>query len=207
MIHALHLCLIAALVLAPRCAAAQDQAASDEIVTIRQSLGLDDSVPIVLASDPKLPQAPVRLFIAAGLDTTVRDYVRKRVGEWNKKRSKKYGRIEQVDTVQAANVIVLRFQRPDEARAETRTGTQTVQVTDPNGGGSRTEVVPTIDTITLTPAYGYILVRSQSGFAVLNRYHVDKPLGEDLWELRLLWDEFEAYLGHRPSSFRRAMPW
>jgi hypothetical protein len=192
------------LVLGPFCAApARSQSPVDEAHLIRRHLRVPATTEIVLAHTPKLPTEPVRVYLAVGLDSSVRDYFRRSVDGWNRDQRGPTRYVSLARRLEEANIVILRFELPDRATSEVRSGVQTVQVTD-GSGQTHQEAVPTTDTVTVVPSYGYVLRRTPDGFEVLARYAAMEPFGRDAHYVAL-WERLERLIG--PSDRKRRFLW
>jgi hypothetical protein len=115
------------------------QTPREEIDRLRQMLELPDSASISLAAAPSLPTAsPIRLFIATGLDLSVRQNFLKWVDEWNRKDAKTQGPLVLVNNAASADVILARYVDREQVRTGTETGLRTGVVVDPATGAFQT---------------------------------------------------------------------
>lgn len=194
--------VLATALVAPSTSPAQDLASREEMRAIREQIGVSDATPVVLASSSDLPAEPLRVYLAVGLDAAARNYFESVTREWNKKHAKKYRTIELVGDLASANLVYVHFERPDLTRSETQTTTSTVQVADPNGGPARNEVVPSTSTTTVFPQYSYWLVRSGSGYGVLDRQGGYAPQGSAAYYHETVWTLLQRRLGYKGSPTR-----
>lgn len=177
----------------------------DEAAIIRQHLKVPDATNVYLARWPRLPRGPLHVFIDVGFAADYRDYLQGQVSVWNRdtRGASEYIVLER--DISAANVIFLRYDLPNQARAETRSSVETVVITDPATGQQRQEAVPRVNAVTVIPSYGYILTREPDGIAIQARYLAVEPAGQD-FRYEQLWAEFVRLTGKPPKSKRRFFP-
>ena len=173
--------VLAFLMFAPAHSQAQDRDAQ-----LRKTLGVSADTPIKVSLKPALPTTtPLKVTLAFGLDASVTKNFIRWVEQWNKSGdAKKYGAIELVDEVAAAEVVIVRF-----VDRGTSAGTNTSgKVTDygfvASGNSSSSAMIP---------VFAYILNRKESGYEVVGGYEdattmVSSPIaGQSLWlEMRTL---------------------
>lgn len=147
------------------------QTAEEETDRLRSQLGVDPSVRITVADSPALPDStPIKVYLAFGLDTDVRAKMLERVADWNKKDGKKYGEVEVVSDLHAADVILAHYSMRDSAQSVTRTTVGSATVYDPATGGTVTRPVARTSSATLIPGYSYIIRPTPTGLEIIWRY-------------------------------------
>lgn len=161
------------------------QSSQDELIVLRKHLELPESTKIVVADAP-IP-ATVNLYLGFGLDTGVRLNFNRWVEQWNKKESAKYGAIQIVDSAQSASIILARYVLLKEPTSET------------SGAVFANSQIATghLDTTTLVPVYGYILIPTQSQLAIVWRYTQKTTIGETSESGRQLKDDLFKLLKKR----------
>jgi len=159
----------------------------EEIGRLREHLHIAESIPVSLANLPALPAgSPLRTYIATGLDTGVRQNLVGWIGDWNKKKGKKYGIIQIVDTLDDAEVILARYMVRERATTE-------IAGTAYRGNGS-------FGPITIAPVFAYVIARQPDRLVILRRYADGTVLAEGEQTGRKLWDLFSELMTERHKS-------
>lgn len=136
------------------CAAASAQTADEELARLRQHLGVPEGTQITTAANAVIPNvSPLKVFVAVGLDTTVRDNYVRWFKDWNGKQGKKYGQIDLVDEMSKADIILARYVLRDHISTRTEPG-KWYEITREAH---------------VSPAYNYMLLPAGNGFTIVWR--------------------------------------
>jgi hypothetical protein len=149
-----HSCVAAVLIIFIFCATALPQTAAEELARLRRHLDIPEGTKIIVGMPAVIPSAsPLKVFLAVGLDTKVRDNYGRWFKKWNAKEGKKHGRIDLIDEMSKADVILARYVLRD--RVST--------ATDP---GKWYEMPREVN---VSPAYSYMMVPTSSDFTIIWR--------------------------------------
>ena len=159
----------------------------EEIGHLREHLQIAESIPVSVANLPALPAgSPLHVCIATGLDTGVRQNLVGWIGDWNKKKGKKYGIIRIVDTLDDAQVILARYVARESATTE-------IAGTAYRGNGS-------FGPITIAPVFAYVIARQPDRLVILRRYAEGTVVAEGGQTGRKLWDLLSELMTERYKS-------
>lgn len=162
-----------------------------ELARLRQALGLTPEATLRLSSRGALPATgALRIGLATGLDTRVRDNLTRWTGEWNRKDGAKQGRLTLVDNLGEAQVVLARLLDEDKAKATTQTFLTAEPPSRP--GSSRTG--RSSFTVYQAPVHSYVLAAVPGGFEIVWREAGRAPVDQTDGSGREVWDAFRKLL-------------
>lgn len=136
------------------------QLTAREIAELRAKLRVPDADKVRTYPGADLPSGKLRVFLAVTAPGDDRKYFRKRLDEWNRDHGARHGHVEEVDSVQDADVVLTQFMSTTSKVVETsnvRLGSP--GATPPSstsiGIGPVKRGVESID----LPVYSYLVVR------------------------------------------------
>jgi hypothetical protein len=176
--------------LAPSGASAQ---VSQKDAVLRAHLGVEDTVAVRTSVQRTLPEAnPLRVALAFGLDVeVVNNFIKWVEDDWNRKRdASRHGRIELVDDIHSADVVLARFLER-ELFAGAASSANVYAANNVAVGGASTRP--------LVPLYAYILKKVPAGYDVLGGYESTTTPDGSGGSGRALWDEFKKLMKTRRS--------
>jgi hypothetical protein len=158
-----------------------------ELARLRQALGLTPEATLRLSSRAELPQAgALRVGLATGLDTRVRDNLTRWTEEWNRKEGAKQGRLTLVDDLGEAQVVLVRLLEEDKAKATT----QTFTAAEPPSGTGTSRSRRSSFTVYQAPVHSYVLTAVAGGFEIVWRQTGLAPVDQTDGSGREVWDAF-----------------
>lgn len=159
---------------------------------MRKLLGATESTPITVSLKPALPTTtPLRVALAFGLDASVTKGFVLWVTQWNKSGdARKYGSIELVEDVAAADVVLARFVDRGTIAGSNTSGRVTDYGVMAAGRSSSSAMVP---------VYAYILKKKSSGYEVLGGYEDTTTASVSYATGQSLWDEMRNLMKARPK--------
>jgi len=157
---------------------------SDETSYLRKFLGLSGTTSVSLGAPQDLPgRTPLKVYLAIGLDTKVREKFSKWFDGWNRSEAKKFGAIAEVSTIGEADVVLAHVVRLD------LKSTQTAGVmTGGRGLMISGDVVPITN---------YMLLPSDAGYKVTYRDLRQITVRYEHRVADKLWDEFKGAMKKR----------
>jgi hypothetical protein len=189
--------VLAALIALPA-AGAEPTSTEAELERLRRFLGLPAGARLSVAPAPVVPAgAPLRVFLAMGLDVRVRENLARWIEEWNRKDGARSGRTLAVVAEMAEAQVVL-AREVDTDKARTTNQTFVMPGTAPPRSSGTTSPQRTTFTVLQAPVRSYVLaVESKDDLRILWR---DVGLGvveADSSTGRPLWDDFRKLLQNR----------
>lgn len=159
------------------------QGTDEELARLRKHLSLSADYQIRVSDASAFPKDPaLKVYIATGLDLGVRDNMLRWFGEWNRKNGRKYGTIEPVQDIDVASVVLARYRLLDALDNVSQTSTRVVPgvAWDPSTQTAvgRPVTKTTSTSTAMVPAYGYILIRQDTGLGMVWRYSASVPFLE-----------------------------
>lgn len=162
-----------------------------ELARLRQVLGLTPEATLRLSSRGALPSTgALRIGLATGLDTRVRDNLTRWTDEWNRKEGAKQGRLTIVDDLAEAQVVLARLLDEDKARATT----QTFTAAEPPTGTGTSRSRRSSFTVYQAPVHSYVLAAAEGGFEIVWRQAGIAPVDQTDGSGREVWDAFRKLL-------------
>jgi hypothetical protein len=169
-----------------------------ELERLRRFLSLPASARLSVAPAPTLPAgAPLRVFLATGLDVRVRQNLSRWVEEWNRKDAAKHGRtLALVAELAEAQVVLAREVDTEKARATRQTLLTPGMTAPPSSGTTRPQ--RTSFEVLQAPVWSYVLAVESPGDVRI----VWRDVGLGLVDAndstgRPLWDDFRKLLQKR----------
>jgi hypothetical protein len=158
-----------------------------ELAQLRRALGLTPEATLRLSSRAELPASgALKLGLATGLDTRVRDNLTRWTDEWNRKEGATKGALTLVDDMGAAQVVLVRLLDEDKAKATTQTYTAAEPPTATGTSRSRR----TSFTVYQAPVHAYVLAAVPGGFEIVWRQTGLAPVDQTDGSGREVWDAF-----------------
>ena len=162
-----------------------------ELARLRQALGLTAEATLRLASRGELPRTgTLRIGLATGLDTRVRDNLTRWTEEWNRKEGAKQGNLTLVQDLAEAQVVLVRLLEEDKAKATTQTFTA---AEPPNATGTSRSRRSSF-TVYQAPMHAYVLAATPGGFEIVWRQTGLAPVDPTDGSGREVWDAFRKLL-------------
>ena len=162
-----------------------------ELARLRQALGLTPEATLRLASRGELPRTgALRIGLATGLDTRVRDNLTRWTDEWNRKEGAKQGRLTLVDDLGEAQVVLVRLLEEDKAKATT----QTFNAAEPPTATGTSRSRRSSFTVYQAPVHSYVLATAPGGFEIVWRQTGLAPVDQTDGSGREVWDAFRKLL-------------
>jgi hypothetical protein len=162
-----------------------------ELARLRQALGLTPEATLRLSSRAALPAAgALKIGLATGLDTRVRDNLTRWTEEWNRKEGAKQGRLTLVDDLGEAQVVLVRLLDEEKAKATT----QTFTAAEPPTGTGTTRSRRSSFTVYQAPQHSYVLAAAPGGFEIVWRETGLAPVDPTDGSGREVWDAFRKLL-------------
>jgi hypothetical protein len=162
-----------------------------ELARLRQTLGLTPEATLRLSSRADLPRTgALRIGLATGLDTRVRDNLTRWTDEWNRKEGAKQGRLTLVDDLGEAQVVLVRLLDEDKAKATT----QTFTAADAPGSIGTSRSRRSSFTVYQAPVHSYVLAAADGGFEIVWRQSGLAPVDPTDGSGREVWDAFRRLL-------------
>lgn len=179
--------VFALLVLLPSVSRAQDKDAQ-----LRKMLGASEGTPIKVSIKPALPTGnPLKVALAFGLDAAVTKNFVLWITKWNKSGdAKKYGAIELMEDVVAADVVLVRFMDRGLVAGTNTSGRVTDYGVVAAGRSSSSAMMP---------VYAYIIKRKESGYEVLGGYEDTTTAASSPMAGNSLWLEMRDLMKGRPK--------
>ena len=189
----MRLTLVSGLLLCVIAAVASAQSPEEEIAHLKAFLKLSDAA-VELAAVPTLPSRdPVKVFIATGLDVGARQNFLKWADEWNRRDSKKHGRIELVQDVAGADVVLARVVSRENATSATDTTVSAGVV--PTSQGLKLAPYARQYSYTSVPVVAYVLAQPSPGrLHIVWRYTGTTTIEETNDSGKQLWDDFKTLM-------------
>jgi hypothetical protein len=161
-----------------------------ELARLRQALGLKPEATLRLSSRGALPATgALRVGLATGLDTRVRDNLTRWTDEWNRKERKQDG-LTLVDDLAQAQVVLVRLLDEDKAKATTQTYTAAEPPTTTGTARSRRSSF----TVYQAPVHAYVLAAVPDGYEIVWRQTGLAPVDQTDGSGREVWDAFRKLL-------------
>ena len=162
-----------------------------ELARLRQALGLTPEATLRLAARGELPETgALRIGLATGLDTRVRDNLTRWTDEWNRKEGAKQGRLTLVDDLGEAQVVLVRLLEEDKAKATT----QTFNAAEPPSATGTSRSRRSSFTVYQAPVHSYVLATAPGGFEIVWRQTGLAPVDQTDGSGREVWDAFRKLL-------------
>ena len=188
-------------------------AQTEEMARLRPLIGAQAAAKIDLASAPNLAaRFPLKVFVSVGLDGKVRDNFSEWVRQWQKKEAKKHGSLELVAAAENADVILVRYtliDRPTQEwhnksvptlRNTTSERQDRIAGTEAHTTSSTYKVENKTVSVTVVPAYAYIVARKNGDFEILSRAESLATVGEEKNTGKPLWEALKTLLKNRPPA-------
>lgn len=159
-----------------------------ELARLRQVLGLTPEATLRLSSRAQLPASgALKLGLATGLDTRVRDNLTRWTDEWNRKEGVKQDPLTLVDDLGEAQVVLVRLLDEDKAKATTQSYTAAEPPTSTGASRSRRSSF----TVYQAPMHAYVLAAVPGGFEIVWRQTGLAPVDQTDGSGREVWDAFK----------------
>jgi hypothetical protein len=137
-----------------------------ERIRLREVLRVPAATKISLQPTLELPlQRSLKVHLGFGLDFEVRNNLARWLERWNTQQGRKYGQLELVDDLAAAQIILAGFRDSE--------WTLTTLTHYPNQNAGPTELTPSTKE-SFTPIYGYIILPTGEELRVLRRIRYDE---------------------------------
>jgi hypothetical protein len=172
---------------------ASGQDSQDQLGKLRRHLGVsDDTVIRTSLINPTVPNTrPLKVALAFGLDVKVtQNFVKWVQEDWNDWEAKKRGRIELVDDINEAEVVLVRYLDRTTEAGKTASG-----VALPLGPGA----LASAQSEPLVPVTAYILKRTAAGFDVIGGYEGTTSTAGTSSTGRQMWDDMKKLMKKRPK--------
>lgn len=177
---------------------AYGQTAKEELATLRNHLDLPETTLITVSTSPSWPkQTPLKVFLALGLDMYIRATFVGKIDGWNTKNGAKYGRVEVVDEMAKADLILVRYTDQEKVTSNTGSYVAPVMVYDPASKTFKTTPVARTYSTNSVPAYDYMIIPSQKGLEIIWREIGPAPVGETTNSGQALRDQLFRFLKSR----------
>jgi hypothetical protein len=162
-----------------------------ELARLRQVLGLTPEATLRLSSRGELPATgALRIGLATGLDTRVRDNLTRWTEEWNRKQGAKQGRLTLVADLGEAQVVLARLLDEEKAKATTQTFMTAEPPATPGSSRSRRSSF----TVYQAPVHSYVLAAAPGGFEIVWREAGVAPVDQTDGSGREVWDALRRLL-------------
>jgi hypothetical protein len=86
------------------------QSDDDELSKLRELLNVPSSTSITPSTSSLPPNSPIRVFIAVGPNEKIQKEFTKGINDWNRNNAQKYGAVELVSQLSAADIILARYE-------------------------------------------------------------------------------------------------
>jgi hypothetical protein len=174
---------------------AHAQGNAEELTALRSHLGLPDGATVTLAPSSQIEKpGSLKVHLAFGLDTGVRNNFLKWIDGWNRRDGKRRGMLEIVPEIAQADVILARYTVLDKA---------TTQSSGTVIGTPRGSLIGNTGSYQEVPAYAYVLVPSSGpSINILWRYTGTASVRETSRSGQQLWEDFESLLKARREPRR-----
>jgi hypothetical protein len=179
------------------------QTATEEIIQLREHLGLTEQAKILPSTSPSLGtiRGPLNVFIATGLDMKVHDNFIRWIEKWNKSGdANKYGSLNLVSDIDHAEIVLARYTLNIQARSQTASYPSVGTVYDPATNSIISRPTQRTYSYSTVPVFAYVLRREGVNYEILSRYSDSASLGEFKSSGELLWKDFINLLKRRQGA-------